>query len=141
MRIDLGGGEHPRKGYVNLDPMYSAGEWKRFAQDVPWPVGDGTIERINACHVLEHIPAGAPRIAVFDEAWRVLVPEGVFEIRVPLFPHPASVSDPTHLSFFVPDSFRYFTKPGGPSGAQWHVWRLAALTHSDWEIQCLMAKP
>ena len=42
---------------------------------------------------------------------------------------------------WVPDSFRYFTKPGGPSGAVWHVWRLAALTHSDLEIQCLMAKP
>ena len=45
------------------------------------------------------------------------------------------------LEMWVPDSFRYFTKPGGPSGAVWHVWRLAALTHSDLEIQCLMAKP
>ena len=28
----------------------------------------------------------------------------------------------------------------GP-GAGTYYWRLAALTHSDWEIQCLMAKP
>ena len=141
MKINLGGGYRPREGWVNLDPMYGEGEWKRYGQDIPWPTADNSVERIYACHVLEHVPAGAPRIALFNEAWRVLVPEGLFEIRVPLFPHPASVSDPMHLSFFVPDSFRYFCKPGRPSGAEWKVWRLAAMTTSDWEIQCLMAKP
>jgi len=89
VKINLGGGEGSSEGWVTLDPMYGEGEWKRFAQDVPWPVADGTVEKIYACHVLEHIPAGEPRIAVFNEAWRVLAPEG--PLRDPGAALPASV--------------------------------------------------
>lgn len=138
MKINLGGGAEFREGYINLDPMYGQGNWQRLAQDVPWPVIDGTVEHIYASHVLEHIPAGHPRIVVFNEAHRVLQTGGVFEIRVPLFPHPCSVLDPTHVSFFVPDSFTYFTKPGGPYGGDWALWRILELETSDWEIKCLM---
>jgi len=140
--INLGGGPHKLPGFDTLDPMYGEGDWKRYAEDIPWPVDDGTVEEIYASHVLEHIFAGPPRIAVFNEAHRVLQSGGLFHIRTPLFPHPCSVSDPMHVSFFVPDSFMYFCNNSGwPSGGDWCVWRMESIETSDWEITCKLRKP
>ena len=91
LRVDIGGGLAPRPGFVNLDPVHGEGDWKRQAQDLPWPCGDGDVDRVNAFHCLEHIPAGADRIGVMNEAWRVLRPGGVFQIHVPAFPHNLAV--------------------------------------------------
>lgn len=111
MKIDIGGGNIPAPGYINLDPWHGEGEWKRYAQDAPWPVEDNSVDHIRAIHVMEHIPAGEPRITVFNEAWRVLKPGHEFEVVLPLFPHPLAVADPTHVSFWVKESFDYFTRP------------------------------
>lgn len=108
MRINLGGGKLERPGFVNLDPVHGQGPWKRMAQDAPWPCADGSVEEIYASHVLEHIPAGEARIAVFNEAWRVLGPDCPFRIRVPLFPYWQAMADPTHVSYWTPQSFGYF---------------------------------
>lgn len=115
MKIDIGGGTAPALGYINLDPVHGEGEWKRLAQDTPWPVADNEVEALRASHVVEHVPAGHERIAMFNEAWRVLRPGGQFEIVVPLFPSWQAVADPTHVSFWVKESFQYFT---GEHGAQ-----------------------
>lgn len=108
--IEIGGGHLVQAGWTNLDPVNGVGEWKRPAQQVPWPAGDGTVEAIRAAHVMEHIPAGAPRIAVMNEAHRVLRPGGVFEVRVPnaLSGTWHAFADPTHVSFWCVESFHYF---------------------------------
>ena len=107
MRIDLGGGLKPAPGYVNLDPTHGEGEWRRYAQETPWPAKDGEVSRIRASHVIEHIPAGADRIVVLNECWRVLKPGGLLEITVPLFPSWQAVADPTHVSYWCEQSFWY----------------------------------
>lgn len=66
---------------------------------------------MRAWHVLEHIPAGQPRIDVMNEAHRVLKAGGVFRILVPLFPSWQAVADPTHVSYWVKESFDYFCQP------------------------------
>lgn len=109
MKVDIGGGTAPLAGYVNLDPVHGTGAWKREAQDVSWPVCSDRCEAIHASHVLEHIPAGEPRLTVFNEAWRVLRVGGTFTVIVPLFPSWQAIADPTHLSLWVPESFAYFT--------------------------------
>src|SRR3546814_8099921 len=81
--IEVGGGHLVQAGWTNLDSRNGAGEWRRFAQETPWPTGDRTVDAIRAAHVMEHIPAGQTRIDVMNEAHRVLKPGGVFEIRVP----------------------------------------------------------
>lgn len=106
MRIELGGGMLCEDGWVNLDPVHGEGEWKRRAQDVPWPA-EG-VEMVRASHVLEHVPAGKERISVFNEAHRVLLPGGTFRVIVPLAPDWRAFADPTHVSFFVAESFGYF---------------------------------
>lgn len=108
MKIDVGGGTQPVEGCINLDPEHGEGIWKRMVQD-GIPCEDGTVDAVFASHVLEHIPAGDERIFVFNEVHRVLKDGGKFGIRVPLFPSWQAVADPTHVSFFVKESFNYFT--------------------------------
>lgn len=110
INLEIGGGTLAPAGWENLDPVHGTGEWKRYAQSTPWPVEDGSVAMIRASHVMEHITAeNRIRILVMNEAHRVLMPGGVFEIRVPN----AAVgwhayADPTHVSFWVVESFHYF---------------------------------
>lgn len=126
MRIDIGGGSVPADGHVNLDPIHGYGEWKIYAQD-HWPVPDSSVESVRASHVLEHIQAGPHRLHVFNEAHRVTVPGGTFEIKLPLvnwldeatgerrFGGWEAFADPTHVSFWVfPESLLYFTGQFAP---------------------------
>ena len=108
--IEIGGGHLVQAGWTNLDPTHGQGDWQRPAQQVPWPAPDGSVDAIRASHVMEHIPAGADRIAVMNEAHRVLKPGGVFEIRVPncLSGTWHAFADPTHVSFWCIPSFHYF---------------------------------
>jgi predicted SAM-dependent methyltransferase len=109
--IEIGGGHLVQAGWTNLDPTHGRGEWQRPAQVVPWPAADGSVDGIRASHVMEHIPAGQPRIDVMNEAHRVLKPGGVFEVIVPIVNDPLTwhaIADPTHVSFWVPESFHYF---------------------------------
>lgn len=107
--LEIGGGHLVQPGWTNLDPVNGVGEWKRLAQDTPWPVADNSVKAIRASHVMEHIPAGRDRIAVMNEAHRVLKEGGVFEIIVPLMTGTwHAIADPTHVSFWVVESFHYF---------------------------------
>jgi len=122
MKIDIGGGLSCRPGHINLDPIHGSEGLKIEAQDPHgWPVPDSSCEGIVASHVLEHIPAGHERIQVFNEACRVLMVGGIFEIRVPLVGYLDESTgqyvmvagwwawaDPTHCSYFVfPESLLY----------------------------------
>ena len=109
MKLELGGGATPTEGYVNLDPIHGEGAFRRQAQDGPLPLADGSVEAARCEHLMEHIPAGTERIFVMNEVHRVLVPGGLFEVIVPLFPGWGSIADPTHVSFWVEQSFWYFT--------------------------------
>lgn len=110
-RIEIGGGHCVPEGWDNLDPVHGEGQcWRRNAQDGPFPVNDCSVEAIRASHVMEHIPAGEPRIFVMNEAHRVLVPGGTFEVIVPLA-IPGTwqyLADPTHVSQWIEQSFAYF---------------------------------
>lgn len=109
MNLEVGGGTKFQTGWINLDPTHGEGPWKRFAQDTPWPAEDNSMDSIMASHVMEHVPAGKERIDVMNEAHRVLKPGGVFEIRVPLMIGTwHAIADPTHVSFWVRESFGYF---------------------------------
>lgn len=165
MKIDIGGGTLSPEGWINLDPVhgsmtYGTGvSWRRRAQDTPWPPADGEVEAVRASHVLEHIPSGADRIAVMNEAHRVLRSGGTFEIILPLVGYtdrdtgaPMSNqigwqpwSDPTHVSFWwFPESLLYFCegpfKPHADYGIrewkliEWHV-------VEGWEGHATLMKP
>lgn len=109
MRLEIGGGTLVQPGWVNLDPRNGVGEWRREAQDTPWPAAADSVDAIRASHVMEHIPAGQPRIDVMNEAHRVLKPGAVFEVIVPFMTGTwHAIADPTHLSLWCEESFHYF---------------------------------
>ena len=136
MKIEVGGGRLCPQGFTNLDPIHGEGAFKRRAQDGRWPADDNTVERVGASHVMEHIPAGDERLFVLNEAWRVLQPGAVLEIEVPVLktmglPPDAgivsweSLADPTHVSFWVYESFLYLIEGGWAANAQYdlRLWR------------------
>lgn len=151
VEIEIGGGpDFERDAWIpdardlqvfNIDPYYSDDPWRfRAERETGWPMMESIVDEVRASHVLEHIPAGEPRIRVFDEAWRVLKPGGLFVVDVPRFPNDAAVSDPTHVSYFVPDSFVYFTNPS-VSGPSWKVWEIFLMHMTDATIHCELRKP
>ena len=143
VKIDIGGGQAPRPGMENLDPVHGHGKWRRTLQD-GIPVKDGEVEMVRASHVLEHIET-RHRIACFNEVWRVLEPGGIFEIYVPLFPTWQAIADPTHVAYFVKESFHYFTGEWTAAADygiklwQWadEGWRV----RDGWEARARLRKP
>ena len=89
---------HPAAEVV-IDLHHPQGSDRQDAVVVPWtrhvvaagsreyrslPIESGSVDVVYASHFLEHIPAGQPRLDVFNEARRVLRPGGGFEFLVPL---------------------------------------------------------
>ena len=144
MKLEIGGGKYPLPGWVNLDPVHGSGEFKRKAQDgIPLPAGSEEAARCS--HLMEHIPAGAERIFVFNEVWRVLRSRAQFEIIVPLLVAGRweAIADPTHVSFWVRESFHYFTGdivPGADYGIK--LWEPVSFeTRNGWEGHSVLMKP
>lgn len=145
MNLEIGGGTLLTAGFTNLDPVHGVGEWKRYAQDTPWPTGDNTVDKLRASHVMEHIEAGMnQRVKVMNEAHRVLKSGGTFEIIVPLLVGTwHAIADPTHVSFWVKESFHYFD---GLFAANAHygisLWETVSLeVENGWEGHWLGRKP
>lgn len=136
--IELGGGTnpHPKTDYV-IDLHHPKRSPAQDAAVTPWqafnPVPNdpthasylnpGVADEVYCSHFLEHIPAGQPRINVFNEAWRVLKPGGKFAMVMPLvgYTDPQTgdpmkdhigwqpIADPTHVSqWWFPESLLYF---------------------------------
>lgn len=74
------------------------------------PFKNESIKFIRAHDVIEHLfPLRI--INFFEEAYRVLIPNGELNILVPLAGSGnGAFCDPTHLSFFNRASFRYYTE-------------------------------
>lgn len=108
MRLNLGAGNvRLRESYMTVDRN------PRLAPDIlasvpPIPAPDESCEALLASHFLEHLPKDVANELV-REAYRVLVPGGEFEVVVPFALSKEAHQDPTHVSFWVPESFRYYT--------------------------------
>lgn len=108
MKLNLGSGTaRHRAGFVNVDAN-PALKPDLVATLPPIPAPDGSCEELLASHFLEHLTRDDAN-RLMAEAWRVLVPGGTFEIVVPYALSHGAFQDPTHRSFWVPESFDYYT--------------------------------
>lgn len=114
--VDLGCGR-AKKGRFGIDRFYDEGV--NLVQDLErnphLPFADNSIKSIITHHFLEHLRDGF--LPLMDECHRVLEPDGILRIIVPLFPSYAAVSDPDHKRYFCVETFDTFC--GAPDGSHW----------------------
>lgn len=103
--IDLGGAINPVEGYLSMDINRPA--HIRCNLNKKWKLKDNSVGLLRAYDVLEHLE---DKIFPFNEAYRCLAHGGYFMIRVPSATGKAAFRDPTHVSYYVDQSFWYYTK-------------------------------
>jgi predicted SAM-dependent methyltransferase len=103
MNLNLGCSDNHVSGYINVDRCEPADVVADLSQ--PWPWSDSSIHTILAHDIIEHLPN---KIQTMNEAWRVLMPQGVMRIKVPTTDGMGAFSDPTHISFWNRASFWYY---------------------------------
>lgn len=80
MRLNLGCGRKLRNGCINIDHGDFGQEVKLDLERSPLPYEDNSVEYVRADHFIEHLFDAVP---LLNEVWRVLKPDGEFEIYVP----------------------------------------------------------
>jgi len=108
IKLHLGCGRDRLSGYVNCDlsPMVNPDKVVDLEKELPFK--DGVVTEVVANHVLEHIRNLVP---LMHELYRVCENNAIIKIRVPFFAAPcAQFTDPTHVRFFTPFTFKYFKK-------------------------------
>jgi glycosyltransferase involved in cell wall biosynthesis len=102
-RLDLGGAHNKIEGYTSVDLV---GADILCDLNQKWPFPDSSIDILRASDLVEHL---RDPIHVMNEAYRVLAPGGFFLISVPSTDGRGAFQDPTHISFWNMNSFRYYT--------------------------------
>lgn len=104
-KLHLGCGKNLLEGYVNMDMFPPADIVRDVLRGIPFT--DETFEEILTENFLEHIPQKeVPWL--MDEMWRVLKVGGTAHHVIP---HAGTMNrwqDPTHVSDWIPETFRYF---------------------------------
>ena len=111
IRLNIGCGYNHKEGYINIDNRSEVNP--DLVCDVlkGLPYNNDSVDVVMAHDFLEHIPIGHT-IGVIDEIWRVLKPGGVLDSYTPDAAHgQGAFQDPTHVSFWVENSWMYFSKP------------------------------
>jgi SAM-dependent methyltransferase len=110
IRLDIGGGNNPNPGFVNIDilPLPKVDiVWD--LEKTPWPIDSESVLTATASHVLEHInPHKGVFIDVMNEIWRVLKPNGQFAFVVPHAASHGYAQDPTHCNMINETTMHYF---------------------------------
>lgn len=100
-RLDFGGGINPEPGYDAVDISLGTDLEKPF----PW--ADNSVGVIRAYDFLEHLH---DKLHVIKEIYRVLAPGGYLLALTPCALSQGAYQDPTHVSFYVENSFKYYTE-------------------------------
>lgn len=108
INLNLGCGYHLVEGYVNIDNRSEVNPDLicDVIEGLPYP--DNSVDSIRAHDFLEHIPIGKT-IGVMNEIWRVLKPGGIFDSLTPSTDGRGAFQDPTHVSFWNQNSWRYYS--------------------------------
>ena len=117
--LDLGGGHNPAPGFKSVD-LRNGDINCDILKGLPFP--DSSVGCIRAYDFLEHIPScptsacehgadGGPlcTVGLMNEIYRVLAPGGWLVSRTPSSDGRGAYQDPTHVSYWNPNSFWYYT--------------------------------
>ena len=110
LKLNLGSGYQKLPGYINIDFRPETGPDLCLDVTAGLPYVDNSIDEVRAFDFLEHIPMDKT-IAVIEEIYRVLKPEGKFESFTPSTDGRGAFQDPTHRSFWNRNSWFYYSLP------------------------------
>lgn len=126
LKLDLGAGDNVREGFESVDLFAPNAKHKVNLFEFPWPWADNSVDELHASHFIEHIPMAwvnknkyslVPSneksrdlfCAFFDEAYRILKPDGVFTLVWPALQSSRAFQDPTHRRFIPGETLTYLT--------------------------------
>ncbi|MEU8017401.1 glycosyltransferase [Micromonospora parva] len=106
LALDMGAAHNKPEGFLGLDRR--AGDGVDIVCDVTNGIDlpDDSVGVIRAVDFLEHVP---DKIAVFNELYRILAPNGMLLSLTPSTDGRGAFQDPTHVAFYNENSFWYFT--------------------------------
>lgn len=107
IKLNLGSGMRPKKGYINCD-LYANADIKFDCNVFPYPFKDNSVDEIFAHAIFEHLDDVS---LVLKECYRILKPKGILIIES--FPHMSSVDrheDITHKWACTTRTFRRLVK-------------------------------
>ncbi|MDR0677931.1 MAG: methyltransferase domain-containing protein [Holosporaceae bacterium] len=106
MKVNLGCGYRPLKGYVNVDCVANEGVDKVIDLDkYPWDFTDNSVDEVYCDNILEHLDFAKST----KELHRILKKGGKAVIKVPYFSNPgAFFAD--HQHFYNFDSYNKYCK-------------------------------
>ncbi len=110
LKLNLGSGQNPREGYINVD-KFGSPDVRWDLEQFPWPWPGDSADEVVLHHVLEHL-GQAPGVlfGIMRELYRVCRHGANVHITVPHPRHDEFLSDPTHVRPFTPDSFALYSK-------------------------------
>ena len=95
LRLDLGCGKSKKEGFLGVDRRKFDGVDIVMELMNVWPWGDSSVEEVHMSHVLEHF-TGPQRVHIFNELFRVLIPDGKATIITPHWASNRAYGDFTH---------------------------------------------
>lgn len=103
LKVELGGRMNAKDGYITVDLRDAT-----INSDLngKWPFADGTVGVVRAFDVFEHLK---DPIHTMKELYRILATGGYAIIQVPSTDGRGAFQDPTHVSFWNQNSFKYYT--------------------------------
>lgn len=139
VKLHLGCNTDIRPGYINVDLKAGPGVDVVTDLNKPWPWEDESVDYIRAYHVFEHLD-GPPDVKgqfwCMNEVYRVLKPGGELQMEVPAMNSPGGVQDPTHVTFWVLNSFFYFQ-----AGTNHHTLYYPHTMHGGFNVCATEDKP
>lgn len=105
MALDLGGAHNSPPGYLSVDTAEGV-DLRGDVFDVLAEIPNGEVGVVRAVDFLEHV---ADQVALMNELWRVLAPDGLLLSCTPSTDGRGAFQDPTHVSWWNENSFGYYT--------------------------------
>ena len=110
LKLDLGCGYYKPSGFIGIDNLIGEASQIKNEENIPdvfmdlnaekIPFEDNTCMEIRASHFLEHSNLDH----IFNEVWRLLKPQGIFQFTVP-YANSAEGMYPGHLIFLTEKFF------------------------------------
>lgn len=111
MKLNMGCGERPLEGFVNVDIVKLKGvDIVHDMEKFPYPFKDNSADFILMDNVIEHLN---DTVGVMKECYRILKPGGRMQLVFPYYLHPAAWGEPTHKKALTEETFKFFWA-GGP---------------------------